>query len=240
MSGKAGSKPQGRTLWERMRGENKPVAEVPMEQRYENPCKLKVGGVLSINTIDTSHLIFIVQTVEQWKRVVNGNKRIITDYRVRAVSHDGGGPVELLVRVIPRENPDPHTKYTHHFVVLKKFFECGWNDENERKGILEAVSDPKGELVWQAGTPEEAKFSRVQSLHTYDCEVAVLKDENGDGQVEESEVGHHNFKLWDFHRETKDEAGQPMTEFLFVHQDVDSKDFEAWRGEEVDPSRIRA
>lgn len=223
-----------------MTGNNKPVPEVPMEDQYENPAKIRVGGVMSVNTIDYNTLVFIVQTLEQWTRVIEGKKRIITDYRIRAVPHDGGDAVNLLIRLIPRENPDPANKFTHHFVVLHKFFECGYNDVDERNGIMEAVSDPKGELVWQRDTPDEARFWRINTLAAYDCRVAVLRDENGDGKVEKSEVSNHNYKLWDFHRETKDEAGQPMVEYLFVHQDTDTGGFEAWRGEEVDPSRIRA
>lgn len=219
-----------------MTGANKPV---PVEAKYQNPAGLKVGGVMTINTIDTNHLFFTVQTVEEWKRRVNGKDRIITDYRVRAVQHDAD-PVELLVRVIPRENPDKLTKFTHHFVVLKKFFACGWGDTDEREGILQAVNDPNGELVWQRDTPDEARFWRINAKVPYDCEVAVLRDENGDGKVEESEVTHLSVRMWDFHRETKDEADQTITEFLFVHHDLEAKDFEAWRGEEVDPSRVRA
>ena len=70
--------------------------------------------------------------------------------------------------------------------------------------------------------------------------LPTSRDERSTSNPFESEVSHGQYKLWDFHRDTKDEAGQPMTEYLFVHQDAGSGDFEAWRGEEVDPSRIRA
>jgi hypothetical protein len=227
---------QGRTLWERISGSNKPV---PVEQRYTNPANVKIGDVMSVNTIDHSHLLFTVKELWQWTRVVNGNQRLITDYKLLTRPHDGND-VEIIVRVIPRENPDPLAKYTHHFCVLRKFFECGWQDEAERNGILEAVSDPAGELVYQRGEPNEERFWRINSKLPYDCDVAVIADMNGDGKIEESEVTHARYKLWDFHRETRDEANQPITEYLFVHQDQDNKDFVMWRGKEVDPTLIRA
>lgn len=228
-----------RSLWERMTSQNKSVPESPLEDRYEKPAKIRVGGVMAVNTIDYSSLVFTVQDLWQWTRTIGGKKRIITDYRIRAVPHDGEA-VELLIRIIPRENPDAVNKFTHHFVVLRKFFECGWQDEPEREGILQAVNDPAGELVWQRDTPDEARFWRIHTKSPYECKVAVLRDENGDGKVDESEVDHRRYRLWDFHRETLDEAGQKMVEYLFVHQDQSAGDFEAWRGEEVDPSRIRA
>lgn len=218
-----------RSLWERITGTNKPVPQVPFEEQYENPAKLRIGGVISLNTIDYNNLVFIVQDLWNWTRVINGKNRAFTDYRVRAVSHDSRDDVELLIRIIPRENPEHN--FTHHFVILKKFFECGWQDEAERVGILEAVNDPNGELVWQRDTPEEARFWRINTKNAYECSVDI---------VLESEIDHQQYKLWDFHRETKDEANQPLIEYLFVHQNMGSGDFEAWRGEEVDPSRIHA
>jgi hypothetical protein len=195
---------------------------------------------MSVNTIDYEHLIFVVKELWQWTRQIDGIKRIMTDYRIRAVPHSGGDALNLLVRLIPRENPDVDNKFTHHCVVLKKFFECGWQDEAERIGILEAVNDPKGELVFHRGETDEAKFWRIHSNIAYDCVVAVLQDDNGDGKVEKSEVTNFLYQLWDYHRETKDEAGQTMTEYLYVQQDTRNGNFEIWRGEEVLSSRITA
>ncbi len=229
----------GKTLWSYITGANKPVPESVVEDQYANPAKIRINGIVSLNTIDYSNLVFTVLDLWQWTRIINGKKRIITDYRILATPHNGGEPISLLLRAIPRERPDVANKFTHHYVVLKKFFECGYNDTDERNGILEAVNDPNGELVWQRDTPDEAKFWRIHSKTAYDCDVVIIFDENGDGKVDESEVSHRKYKLWDFHRNTEDEANQPMTEYLFVHQDVESGDFEAWRGEEIDQSRIK-
>lgn len=230
---------KSRSLWDRITGNNKPVPEIPVEDQYENPAKIHIGEVMSVNTIDYSHLIFVVQNMWNWTRNINGKKHIITDYLVRATPNDGSDSVELLIRLMPRQHPDKANNFTHHFVVLKKFFACGWQDEDERNGIVEAVNDPKGELVWQRDTPDEARFWRVNANIAYDCDVAIIADANGNGKVEKSEVENRHYKLWDFHRETKDEVDQTVIEYLFVHQDTDSGDFEVWRGEEINPSRIR-
>ena len=207
-----------------------------VEDKYYNPAKLKVGGIVSVNTIDYANCIFVVKEIWQWTRNINGNKRIFADYRILARPHDGQD-VELIVRVIPRENPEKDC--THHFCVLRKFFECNYDQEEEREGILRTVNDKNGQLVYKEGQPEEERFFRIHTPSAYYCDVAVISDTNGDGKVEEDEIHHEKWNLWDYSRETLDEAGQPMIEYLFVQQDLEYKDFVMWRGEEVLPDRIK-
>jgi len=217
-----------------MTGQNKPVA---VEDRYENPAKVKVGGILTLDTIDLSHLLFTVRDRQQWTRYVNGNKRTFTDYRLLARPHDGED-VEVVLRMIPIENPDKLAKLTHNCVALRPFFYCSWANEAEREGILEAVNDPAGELVYERGTPQERTFYRINSKEPYECEVAIISDLNNDGKIEENEVRQAHYLMWDYYSKTVKD-GQEVYEFLYVHQDQDSKDFVMWIGEEIDLTRIR-
>lgn len=218
-----------------MTGTNVPEAKVPVEEQYENPAKVKIGGVMSVNTIDYSNLIFVVKELWQWNREINGNKRTITDYKLLARPHDGED-LEVIVRIIPRENPD--AKYTHDFAVLTKFFECGWDDEGERDGVLEALADPEGKLVWHKGEEDEQTFFLMNK--TLGLDVNVIADLNGNGEIEEDEVRDEKYDLYVYARDTLDEAKQPMTEFFFVQHDLTARDFAMWKGEVVDPSRIKA
>jgi len=226
---------EGRTLWERLTGANKPV---PVEEKFANPARVKIGGVLTLKTIDLMGLVFTVRSREEWTRQVNGNTRTFTDYRLLARPHDGED-VEILLRMIPIANPDPIAKLTHNCVALRKFFECGWDNEDERNGLLEGLNDPKGQMLFAAGTPEQKTFLRINGKEAFDCDVAILADLDGNGKVEENEVRHKKYRMWDFFcKSTLD--GQIVTEFLYVHQDLDDKSFVLWLGEEIDLTKIVA
>ena len=223
----------GRTLWDRMTGANKPVAVEAgqADLQFQNPAQVKVGGVLTLNVLDLRDLLFTVLEIQNWTRLVNGNKRVFTDYKLLARPHDGED-IEVILRMIPIENPDTVAKLTHNCVALKKFFECSWSDEDERAGLMEGVSDPKGKLVWMKDTPEEKVFWRINGLEAFDCAVDIM-----DAHWDTDETRTEKYKLWDYFCKIQKD-GQEVTEFLYVHQDQDAKDFAVWIGEEIDLTRI--
>jgi hypothetical protein len=73
---------------------------------------------------------------------------------------------------------------------------------------------------------------------SYKAEVSVLRDVNSDGRVDRDEVEKVRLEYWDYWRETKDEAGLPLRQYLFVEMDRDTGWFQLWRGQEIDPQRV--
>lgn len=208
---------------------------MPIEEQYANPAKIKVGEAMVLNTLDFSHLLFKVAEIQEWKRIVEGNTRSFTDYCLVSV---GDPDTQVILRMIPTSAASDAAS-THNCVGLTKFFECGWDNEDERKGILQGLEDPQGKMVFQAGTENEKVFWRINSKEPYDCDVTILADRNGNGKIEKDEVSHAKIRMWDFYcKNTKD--GVEVTEFLYVHHDLQARDFVMWLGEEVNPKDIQA
>lgn len=232
----------GRTAWEILTGTNKPV---PVEGQYPNPLELKIKGNVTVNTIDYGRHLLQVSEIWSWDRKINGKSFTMTDYVLRATG------VNVLIRVFPRENPTDEMKY--HVLVMHQYFPAepgamGWCDISA--DILGAANDPSGEFYNHRGEENEEKFWRVGGKIPIPCTVHIIKDENGDGKIDAKEVSHIPYTIWDFHRETHDEAGQPMVQYLYVQlcgKFVDpttvnggDKTIIMYSGEEISPQKIMA
>jgi hypothetical protein len=199
--------PQGRTAWERLTGQNKPVA---VEKQYTNPLAVTIGATVRVDTPDHFRHLFTVEYMRAWTRTVAGKKVTdMTDYGLVS------GTTRVVLRVLPRTNANAKNRFTHHFLAMQPYFEAGWTDETP--DILRALSDPSGEFYRYRGEPEEEHYWRVNGVTTpYACSTALLRDVDGNGTVEPGEVEKEDLTLWDFWRGTTDEAGQEVTQFLYA------------------------
>lgn len=233
----------GRTAWEILMGKNKPK---DVEFRFVNPLELRIGGNVTVNTIDFGRHMFNVEQIWAWDRNINGKTFPLTDYFLRS------SEASVLIRVLPRDNPNADIK--HHVLVMKQYYPentdqpLGWCDESP--AILEAANSDSGDFIRFAGTENEIKYWRVGGNIPIPCEVNIIRDLNGDKKIDETEVEKVPYTLWDFHRETLDEAQQKMTEFLYIQLSGSfsppnkvrggDKTIVIYRGEEIPPDRIMA
>jgi hypothetical protein len=232
----------GRTGWEILTGKNKPK---PVEGQYPNPLELKIGGNVTVNTIDYGRNLLTVGEIWSWDRKINGKTFNMTDYFLRSAG------ANVLIRVFPRENPNDELKY--HVLVMTQYYPkepgpLGWCEESP--DILAAADDVTGEFFNNKGQDNEEKYWRIGGKIAIPCTVHVIKDENGDGKIDTKEVSHVPYTLWDFHRETLDEANQKMVQYLYVQLcgkfvnpttvNGGDKTIIMYSGEEIPPQNIMA
>jgi hypothetical protein len=85
----------------------------------------------------------------------------------------------------------------------------------------------------------QEEYRRVNDVTgAYKAQVAVLADVNKDGKVTTDEVRKVVVEYWDYWREVKDAAGQPVPQYLFIELDTSSGWFQMWRGEPIDQRRV--
>lgn len=212
------------TLWQRLTRGREVV-----EFQYANPVKAKIGCSFTLDVVGHRDMIFNLREILAYTRRINGKEFTFADY-VLLARPIGQEDVSVRVRFVPVENPD--ASQTHTVLLLSKYDEMKFC-----RDLDNALRDATGELVITEENRED-KYWRINDVRdSYRAEVAVIRDVNGDGKVQENEVEKHRIEYWDFHRETTDEAGQKYVQYLFVELD-DYKMQTMWRGEEVDAQRI--
>src|SRR5262249_35203615 len=113
-------------------------------------------------------------------------------------------------------------------------------DEMEYSKEFEALLKDKSGLfqIREDGEVKE-EFSRMYGLKSpYKATVSYLRDINQNHKVERDEIDTLELKYWDYSRETTDEAGQPMDEYLFIEMDGETGWIQMWRGTEIDPNKV--
>jgi hypothetical protein len=189
---------KGRTIWEMITGQNKPV---PVEQQYKNPLNVQVGSVVSLKTIDFINDLFKVTKIRSWNREINGNIHPMTDYYLNKEE-------TLFLRAVPETGDVPY-----RFLILKEDLLLPWS--NDVIEILEACTYGD-EFYIDRGTPQEQKFIRLGGAMPIPAQVYVLADLDHNGVLEEDEVKKVPITMWDYCRTTLDEADQEYTEYLYV------------------------
>ena len=217
---------KGRTLWEMWTGKNEPLVEEP----YFNPMKAKIGSAVAINDIDLKQDDFFVAEIREYKRTIEGKPFFFADYVVRAQPLQGDAVV-LRLRVNPTDQAD--TGPTHHVLVLRLYDEMAYNE-----GFHGVVTDTtkKIEVADKNVTETYLRINDVQD--SYKATVSAIRAVNQDGKGEKEEIQTVQVEYWDYSRETPDEAGNPMVQYLFVEMDTSSGWFQLWRGEEINPQRV--
>lgn len=222
---------EGRTLWDRLTGANKPVLN---EQKHWNPFKVRIGCTLHIDMLDYREAFYTVGSLEILDRGLG--RALMADYRL--VGKLASKPESLILRTVPREGKGGSSKLDFRIIALNLFFECGWDDE-ARPGIMEGVNDKDGEFAINAGSPDERKYWRMHGLKGPEkATVKILEDDNGNGVVEDSEIKTRRIEQWAFSRTTIDEANQEVDEYLYVEKDTNTGWLQILIGREIPPERI--
>ena len=220
---------EGKTLWEMLTG----LFASPVEPRYFNPLRAKVGSPVTLDDVEWRDRNFFVREIREYRRTVGGRQFASADYLLAARSLEGEETL-LRLRVNPADDPGRPAGLTHHVLLLKRYDDLPYSEDLHR-----VVTDTTKKFqVLEDGQVKE-EYTRLNDVAgSYRAHVAVLSDVNQDQKVEADEVQKQRIEYWDYWREVKDAAGQPLRQYLFVEMDADSGWFQIWRGEEIDPRRV--
>lgn len=198
---------RGRTLWQILTAPKPTV--VPVEQTIYNPFKAKVGDHVRIDHIDYNSHIWTIEGILAWDRLINNTHHPMADYLLVA---DENTPEEksLTIRVFPQSNDD------HTILILSQYYPetdapLYWCEESPH--IITALEHET--FIRHAGAENEEKYWRIGGKIPIICEVTCLMDRNSDDVIDSSDLRKEPFTLWDFHRNTVDEAGNEITQYLY-------------------------
>lgn len=206
-------------LWEKLL-----KREPSQETLIYNPVELRVGSAISIDQIDITKLLFVVNGIVEWSV---GDNRFV-DYCALAKPIDGDD-----VKIVLRVSPNPNDTSTGFKCLLLR----PYHEESYSKSLHDIVRNASGEFVVNEGCEDEEKFWRVGGVHaSHRASIKALADPNNDGRVSEAEVMRSSSEFWDYSRLTPVDGVQ-MEEFFFVSMNSNGW-FNILRGFEVDPDRI--
>ncbi len=220
---------KGKTLWEMLMAK----LQGPAELHYYNPLKAKIGSSIMINEIDLRDYNFFIKEIRQYQRSIDSQQFLFVDYVLLARPLHGDD-VWLRLRLNPVDDPEAAAGLTHTALLLRLYDEMAYDD-----GLYKVVNDTtkKFQVIENGQVTEE--YWRINDVTTsYKAKLSILKDENKDGQVDEGEIKKENLEYWDYWRDTTDEVGQPVRQYLFVEMNSDSGWFQIWRGQEIDPQKV--
>ena len=233
---------KGRTAWEILTGQNKPVAE---ETKIPNPLNLKIGAHVSLRTIELDNTLFRLLAIMAWDRKINNRSFPMTDY---ILTSGKANEDAVCLRAVPREDAIKDLALTHRFLLLEHYYDAEYGEEVE--AVL-AACNAGDEFYINPDDPEAKEtFWRMGGAVPIHAEVSVLKDLDGNGTVEEEEVEKVPMTYWDYHRTTKDEFEVECVEYLYVqlsghyegpgHIQGGDKCVNIVRGEEIDAKKVLA
>lgn len=199
--------PQGKTAYEILCEwwTGKP-AHTPIEQRYANPLNAKIfSRVRLLKMAGLDNHLWTITAIWSWDRIVNGVKCPMTDYYLESDNKT------LIIRLLPaperkpavamlmlsQHYPETDTEHGHIDPLV-------WCDESPE--IIAGLMDQKGELVHNAGSPDEERYHR--DICNTNCTVYVIRDVDDNKEIEESDVTQENYSLWTFRRDTEDAGGK--------------------------------
>ena len=202
---------KGKTLWEMLSAK----VHGPVELHYYNPLKAKVGSAIMINEIELREESFFIKEIRQYKRTVNGRPFLFVDYMLLARPLHGAD-IWVRLRLNPVDDPEAAAGVTHTALLLRLYDEMAYDE-----GLHKVVTDTtkKFEVIENGQVTEE--YWRINDvISSFKAQVAVIKDENKDGQVDEEEVDKVELEYWDYWRNTTDAFGQPVRQYLFVEMNT--------------------
>jgi hypothetical protein len=220
---------QGKTLWEILKAK----LAGPAEKQVYNPCGAKIGSPVTIDVLDLGDANFFVREIRQNRRVIEGRDFLFVDYVLLARALDGAETLVRL-RLNPVDDPDRVAGMTHNALVLRLYDETTYNEDLHKV----VTDDTKKFQVLEDGQVTEEFFRINDVLGSYKTEVTIVQDIDHDHQAGADEITREQIEYWDYWREIKDEAGQPLTEFLFVEMNASNGWFQLWRGREVDMQKV--
>src|SRR5687767_14756910 len=88
---------RGKTLWEMLK---EAFSTSPVELKFYNPLKARVGNAVSVDTFDLREYNFFLQEIREYKRSIHGREFQLADY-VLLARPLGGEDVLLRLRLNP-------------------------------------------------------------------------------------------------------------------------------------------
>lgn len=228
---------KGRTIFDLLMGRNKRDM-TPLELQYHNPLGAKVGNTVSFDhEPELGGINFVIEKISVYETRVGLRKFYHCDYHLKGLSLGMQRPLRYRLRLIPDE--DAMNKIGSRLQLLELYDEMPWDE-----GFYGVVNSPTGEFHVnyddEGNELSEANvYWRVEDVtDPYQARLTILKDEDGNGAIEESELERLNVTYWDFHRDTTDNNDQKVREFLTIEMDDTSKYFTFLRGTEIDAFQI--
>jgi hypothetical protein len=220
---------KGKTVWEMLTG----GFSGSVELQFYNPLKARIGSAVAIDDPDWKDYNFFLREIREYKRTIGGQQFQFADYALQARSLHGED-VWVRIRLNPVADAGRVAGLTHQVLFLRLDDDLAYDE-----GLHNVVRDTTKKFqVLQDGQVTE-EYWRINDVgDSYKARVAIVKDLNNDGTVEQDEVRHVQLEYWDYWRETPDIAGQKVTQFLFVEMDTDNGWFQIWKGQEIDPQKV--
>src|SRR5262249_47320007 len=105
---------KGKTLWEML------TAKItgPVELKYYNPLKAKIGNAVQINEIDWKDYSFFLKEIREYKRMIRGQDFPFADY-VLLSRPLHGDDVWVRLRLNPVDDPGKVAGLTHNVLLLR-------------------------------------------------------------------------------------------------------------------------
>jgi hypothetical protein len=230
---------RGRTLLQMLFGWNR--REIgPVEFQYHNPLKVKIGNTASFpNDPQFLDMNFSLIEIGIYETVMGGQKFYHATYTLKGLALGQKKPVVIRLIVTPDE--DAENDLGHRVRVMRLFSTMAW-DQGFHDDVL---GDPNG--VFEINSDDDDKplekpwvYRRVDGVHLpYTANLAVLKDQDHDGEVEENEISHSKILYWDYSRNDAVDAVGTYVETLDIEMDKKTKMFSFYRGREIQASEMR-
>lgn len=220
---------RGRTLWEILLDK----FNGPSELLYYNPLKARVGVSMTIDTVELRELNFFLQEIREYRRRIGPQEYTFVDYSLLARPL-GGDDVAVRLRLNPIADTQRSGGREYHVLMLRL------DDEFEyTKDFENLLNDPSGLFQVRENDVVTEEFERMHGLKSpYRATVSYLRDINQNHHIERDEIDRLELKYWDFSRQIKDEADQPLDEYLFVEMDGTTGWIQIWRGSELNPQKV--
>lgn len=232
-------KPKGRTLFEILTGKNKRDLR-PLELQYHNPLEAKVGCTVAIDHDErTSGVNFVIDRISVYETKIKEKKFYHTDYHLKGVTLDRDRPLRLRLRLIPDD--DATNKLGSKLQLLHLYDEMEYDQGlyehvlNGGSGVFDVNYDDDGN---ELEVPR--RYWRVEDvLDPWHARVTVLRDADGNGKIDESELERFDATYWDYHRDTHDVNNVKFVESLTVEMNDKSRYFLFLRGREIGAFQVQ-
>lgn len=217
--------------------EEKPVPTE--EQKIYNPIGAKIGGSITIDSLDYRGLNFFVKEIREYSVSSGGKNHRFVDYVLLARPLNKPD-MWVRLRLVPDKNSG--TRLTHKAMVLKLYDEFEYNEDF--KNVLEdeskkfVIDDDKNDADPSNDTHDE--YWRVNDVGlAYTAKYLSMTDENNDGRVSQDELNRGSLDFWDYSRLT-DIDGIELEQYMFVEMDKKSGWVQIWQGTQVSPEQVDA
>lgn len=225
-----------RTLWDRF----KERVAGPVENEHYNPAGFKIHGRVVLDILDYRDHNWAVEHLIAYTYRSGRVDLRHTDYVLHETAQNGR---TIRLRAIPQPQARGNEP-NYALVLLGLYHEQAYDPglettlkDTDRTGVFECFTD--GKL--------DATYHRIGGAKgPYSCRTVTVNDLDGNGRAERDEQENGHAQYYDFWRDTKDEGGTPLKEYLFAEiragkehgRDVGDGWITIWTGPTLDLAHI--